>query len=420
MDQCWEVSRGWSLSRKTDRNLSRAMGGGDSLRRFKKAVKQVLKSSDDEITIMLEQITSIQATKDAALTGDEDIKLLAICKIGEWGKNAFEALDIALNDESAHVRIVAAGMLAYTRRLDAIPILENYANDNTESVRETVAYSLEWLQKYGEEAPVSSCIPVPTENPSEILLETDAIPLRTTDDVLVINEYTTTSDTLEYGITIKNEGSSPIFEVSVSILAYPNDCLSPKDSLTQLIEEIQPDDTGSLIFGFDIQEECIEGEIITSVRLVDDSGEDLAAKAGNVFIRSIYNQFSPLEMSPDDFIRAKVDMEQWNREHTVSAEAREIFGALQTIMEKKNLYIFQNEQMERENTFMGVIAGMAKSNYSESQLAITLTVVGNKGDSISKLRLDIYSNNNEILHSAASDLFGTILRDLHILDLNGE
>jgi len=396
------------------------MGGGDSLRRFKKAVKQVLKSSDDEITIMLEQITSIQATKDAALTGDEDIKLLAICKLGEWGKNAFEALDIALNDESAHVRIVAAGMLAYTRRLDAIPILENYANDNTESVRETVAYSLEWLQKYGEEAPVSSCIPVPTENPSEILLETDAIPLRTTDDVLVINEYTTTSDTLEYGITIKNEGSSPIFEVSVSILAYPNDCLSPKDSLTQLIEEIQPDDTGSLIFGFDIQEECIEGEIITSVRLVDDSGEDLAAKAGNVFIRSIYNQFSPLEMSPDDFIRAKVDMEQWNREHTVSAEARETFGALQTIMEKKNLYIFQNEQMERENTFMGVIAGMAKSNYSESQLAITLTVVGNKGDSISKLRLDIYSNNNEILHSAASDLFGTILRDLHILDLNGE
>jgi len=408
------------LSRKTDRNLSRAMGGGDSLRRLKKAVKQVLKSSDDEITIMLEQITSIQATKDAALTGNEDIKLLAICKLGEWGKNAFEALDIALNDESAHVRIVAAGMLAYTRRLDAIPILENYANDNTESVRETIAYSLEWLQKYGEEAPVSPYIPVPTENPSEILLETDAIPLRATDDVLVINDYTTTPDTLEYGITIKNEGDSPIFEVSVSILAYPNDCLSPMDSLTQLIEEIQPGDTGSLIFGFNIQGECIEGEIITSVRLVDDSGEDLAAKAGNVFIRSIFSQFSPLKRRADEFIHMKSDMEQWNREHTVSAEARDLYTALHTIMENKNLYIFQNENMERENIFMGVIAGMAKSNYSETQLAITLTVVGSKGDSISKLRLDIHSNNNEILHSAASDIFGTILRDLDIVNLNGE
>jgi len=396
------------------------MGGGESLNRLRKAVKQVLKSSDDEITVMLEQITSIQATKDAALTGDEDIKLLAVCKLGEWGKDGFECLDIALNDDSPQVRAAAAGMLAFTRRLDAIPILEKYMGDNTESVRETVGFALRWLQIYGEEAPVGAYIPKSKENPTDILLETDAIPLRTTDDVLVINDYTITPDSLEYGITIKNEGDSPIFEVSVSILAYPNECLSPMDSLTQFIEEIQPDNAGSLIFGFNIQGECIEGEIITSVRLVDDSGEDLAAKAGNVFIRSIYSQFSPLKMGADEFIHMKSDMEQWNREHTVSAEARNLYRALHTIMENKNLYIFQNENMERENTFMGVIAGMAKSNYSETQLAITLTVVGNKGDNISKLRLDIHSNNNEILHSAASDLFGTILRDLDIVNLNDE
>jgi len=396
------------------------MGGGESLNRLRKAVKQVLKSSDDEITVMLERITSIQSTKDAALTGDEDIKLLAVCKLGEWGKNGFEYLDIALNDDSPQVRAAAAGMLAFTRRLDAIPILEKYTGNNIESVRETVDFALRWLQIHGEEALVGAYIPKSKENPTDILLETDAIPLRTTDDVLVINDYTITPDSLEYGITIKNEGDSPIFEVSVSILAYPNECLSPMDSLTQLIDEIQPDNAGSLIFGFNIQGECIEGEIITSVRLVDNSGEDLAAKAGNVFIRSIYSQFSPLKMGVDEFIHMKSDMEQWNREHTVSAEARDLYRALHTIMENKNLYIFQNEQMERKNVFMGVIAGMANSNYSETQLAITLTVAGNKGDSISKLRLDIYSNNNEILHSAASDLFGTILRDLDIVNLNDE
>ncbi|MBE0526220.1 MAG: HEAT repeat domain-containing protein, partial [Candidatus Thorarchaeota archaeon] len=154
------------MSRKTDRNLSRSLGGGDSLRRLRKAVQQVLKPSDDKITEMLEQITSIQATKDAALTGDEDTRLLAVCRLGEWGKDAFESLDIALNDESPYVRIVAAGMLAYTRRLDAIPILEIYSSDNTESVRETVSYALGWLHKYGEEAPDSPYIPVSRENPT--------------------------------------------------------------------------------------------------------------------------------------------------------------------------------------------------------------------------------------------------------------
>jgi hypothetical protein len=406
------------LSRKTDRNLSRSLGGGDSLRRLKKAVKQIVAPSDDKITQMLEQITSIQATKDAALTGDVDTRLLAVCRLGEWGKDAFDSLDIALNDESAYVRTIAAGMLAYTQRRDAIPILEKYTGDNTEAVREAVAYAIEWLQKYGEEAPERPCRPTSRENPTEILLDTDAIPLRTTNDVLVINDYTTTPESLEYGITIKNEGKNPIHEVRVAILSYPNECLSSMDPLTQLIEEIQPNDTGSLIFGFKIEGEYIEGEIITSVCLVEN-GEDIAAKAGNVFIRSIYNQFSPLEMRADDFIHMKSDMKQWNREHTVSAEACEIYRALRDILETKNLYIFQNEEIERKNTFMGVIAGIARSNFSENHLAVTLTVVGTKGDTISRLRIDIYSNNNEIVHSAASDLFETILKDLDIVDLNG-
>jgi hypothetical protein len=408
------------LSRKSDRNLARSLGGGDSLRRLRKAVKQVLKPTDDKITQMLEQITSIQATKDAALTGDIDTRLLAVCRLGEWGKDAIEALDIALNDESALVRTAASGMLAYTCRLDAIPILEKYTGDNTESVRESVAFAIEWLHKYGQVSPTGHCIPKSRENQTMILLDTDTIPLRTTNDVLVINDYTTASESLEYGITIKNEGRVAIYEVNVSILSFPSECISPMDPLVQTIDEIQPNDTGSLIFGFRIEGEYVEGEIITQVCLVDANGEDLAAKAGNVFIRSIYNQFSPIEIQVDDFIRMKSDMSEWNREHTVSAGASEIYKSLCRIMEEKNLYIFQKKEMERDNTFMGVIAGIAKSKFSETLLAVTLTVAGAAGDSISKLRLDIYSDNNEMLHSAASDLFETILKDLDIVDLNGE
>ena len=408
------------MSRKTDRNLSRALGGGDSLRRLKKAVKQVVKSSDDEIMIMLEQITSIQATKDAALTGDEDTKLLAVCKLGEWGEDGFEYLDIALNDDSPQVRTVAAGMLAYTRRLEAIPILEKYSGDNTESVRETVAYAIGWLQMYGENVHEGPYVPISRENPTEILLESDAIPLRTSDTVVVINDYFVSPESIEYGITIKNENSTPIHEVSVSILAYPIECLRPADSPTQSISEIDANDSGSLIFGFKIEGEFVEGEIITSVRFVDSNGDDLAAKAGNIFVRSIYNQFAPLKMGADEFIHLKSDMKQWNREHTVSAEASEIFGALHRILEGKNLYIFQNEDMERENAFMGVIAGIAKSLFSENNLAVTLTVVGTKGNGISKLRIDIFSDNNEIVQSAASDMYETILKDLDIVDVNGK
>ena len=406
------------MSRKSDRTLSEAFGGGEALHRLKQAIKQILKPSEDKIGQMLEQITSIQACKDAALTGDEDIRFLAICRLGEWGEDGLESLDIALNDDDPLVRSAAAGMLAHTQLKDAIPILEKHIGDNSAIVKETTAYALDWLAKHGREKQPSAYVPNTGNNPTELLLESDAIPLRTTDTVLVINEYTTSADMLEYGITIENEGDNPIHEVAVKILAYPGECMQAEDELTQTIETIGPEESGSLIFGFSIYGECIEGEIITSVTLIDDTGEDLSAKAGNVFVRAMFEQFAPHKITPDDFIRMKSDMKQWNREHTVDAEASKIYDALKKLLKKKNLHIFQNETVERQNAFMGVLAGSAKGRFSGNILVVMITVVGNKGDKISKLRIDTFSQNAEILHSAASDIFETILKDLGVIELD--
>lgn len=406
------------MSKKSDRTLSEALGGGEAFRRLKKAVKQVLRPSDDKIERILEQITSIQACKDAALTGDEDLRLLAICRLGEWGDDGLEYLDIALSDDDPQVRTAAAGMLAHTQLLDAIPILEKHTSDNSDTVRETVQYALEWLTKKGRKSPESLYSPKAKDNSTDILIESDLIPLRTTDTVLVINDYTTSPDALEYGITIENEGNRPIYEVSVKILAFPSECMKAEDPLSQTIEVIEPGERNSLIFGFSIHGECVEGEIITSVTLVDETGEDLSAKAGNVFIRSMFEQFTPYKITADEFIRTKSDMKQWNREHVVDAEASKIYKSIIDILKKKNLHIFQDEAVNRDNAFMGVLAGCAKGKFSGKIIVVTLTVVGTKGEGISKLRIDTFSENGELLHSAASDIFETILRDLGVIELD--
>ena len=396
--------------------MSRALGGGESVNRLKKAMKNIFKSSEDKIQKMLDEITSIQACRDAALTGDDDLRLLAICRLGEFGAEAYESLDIALNDENPIIRTVAAGMLAYTKRSDALPILKEHTNDNNTTVKETVEFASEWLLRYGKEAPRGKTIPKSLENPTEILIDTEPIPLRTTDDVLVVNEYTITSDTLEYGITIKNEGSTPINDVSVRILTYPQEAIILVDPMTQMIETIDSGDSGSLIFGFSIYGECIEGEIITSVNLVDSKGEVLSAKAGNVFVRSLFNQFNPLETAADDFIRLKTDMKQWNREHTILAEATELHESVLLILEGKNLHVFQRDAIEREGVFMGVQTGLAEGKFSKTRIAVTMTVVGSMNDSLSKMRIDIFADDPEILQTAASDLFETIQRDLGVLE----
>ena len=282
------------MSRKDDRTLSSALGGGESVGRLKKAMRSVMKKSNDVVGKMLDQLTSIQACKDAALTGDDDIRLLAICRLGEYGADAFEALDIALNDDNPSVRSIAAGMLASSEDKGAIEILKPYLSDNNETVRDAVKFSLIWLEERATEKNHGTPIPEKWENPAQILLDTDAIPLKTSDTVVVVSTYNATPESLEFGITVENQSEELIHEVSIKVLLYPNEGLKPVEPLAQMIETIEPGGSESIIFGFDVINECVEGEFVSSVQFIDIKGEDIAAISGNIFVRSVFEQFEPL------------------------------------------------------------------------------------------------------------------------------
>ncbi len=406
------------MSRKDDRTLSSALGGGESVGRLKKAMRRVMKKSNDVVGKMLDQLTSIQACKDAALTGDDDIRLLAICRLGEYGSDAFEALDIALNDDNPSVRSIAAGMLASSEDKGAIEILKPYLSDNNETVRDAVKFSLIWLEERATEKNHGTPIPEKWENPAQILLDTDAIPLKTSDTVVVVSTYNATPESLEFGITVENQSEELIHEVSIKVLLYPNEGLKPVEPLAQMIETIEPGGSESIIFGFDVINECVEGEFVSSVQFIDSKGEDIAAISGNIFVRSVFEQFEPLEITLEEILSLKSELKKWNREHSLAVEAKELFDILKDLFLNWNLYTIQSESTERENMFMGVVSGMAKGRITDMKLAVTLTVVGKIDDDLLKLRIDVLCEDPEILHTVASVLFEKIQEELGVIEID--
>ncbi len=381
-------------------------------------MKKGKKKSNDIVGKMLDQLTSIQSCKDAALTGDDDLRLLAVCRLGEYGASAFDALDIALNDDNPFVRTVAAGMLATTEDKDAIEILKPYLSDNDESVQHAVKFSLNWLDGRATEKEHGTPIPDKWENPAQILLETDAIPLRTSDDVEVVSTFAAAPENLEFGLMIQNLSDEPIHEVSVKVLLYPYESLEPAQPLTQTVESIEPEGIEAVLFGFSVVKECVEGEFVTAVQFIDEKGEDVAAMSGNIFVRSLFEQFYPMETTPEELLSLKSEMKEWNREHSLAAEAEELFDIMKDLFKNWNLYTVQSESTERENMFMGVISGMAQGRITDLKLAVTLTVVGKLNDDLSKLRIDVLCDDPEILHTIASVLFETIQRELGVIDID--
>jgi hypothetical protein len=112
----------------------------------------------------------------------------------------------------------------------------------------------------------------------------------------------------------------------------------------------------------------------------------------------------------------KPTMKQWNREHAILTEARDLFESFLLLLEGKNFYLFQNEVVEREGMFMGVLAGVAEGMFTHTKIAVTITIVGNMGDNLSKVRIDVFAENPELLETAASDLFETMQTDLGVLE----
>ncbi|MHA2220979.1 MAG: HEAT repeat domain-containing protein [Candidatus Thorarchaeota archaeon] len=406
------------MSEKDDRALSSALGGGESVGRLRKAVKKTTKKPDHIIEKMLSNLTSIQACKDAAMTGDDDLRVLAVLRLGEYGADAFEALDIAMHDDNPSVRSVAAGMLANSEDKDAVEILTPFQSDNNESVRGAVEFSLSWLDGRATFKEHGTPIPQNWENPIKMLLETEAIPLRTSDHIQVFSTYTADPGSLEFGVSVENPMDEPINEVSVKILLYPYESLEPADSLTQMIETIEPGGNDVLIFGFNVTNECVEGEFVTSVQFIDLKGEDIAAKSGNIFVRSIFEQFKPLEATPEELRTLKSELKEWNREHSLATDAKGLFDTLIDLFEYWNIHVVQSESTEKESMFMGVLSGMAQGRITEKKLVVTLTIVGKIDDDLSKLRIDVLSDDSEILQSVASVVFETIQRKLGVIDID--
>jgi hypothetical protein len=406
------------LADKDDRKLTSSLGGGESVSRFRKAVKGVLKKPNDVVNKMLANLTSIQACKDAALTGNDDLRLLAVCRLGEFGAAAFDALDISLVDENPMVRTVAAGMLAYTEDQEAIDILKPYLSDNNETVRDAVEFSLNWLEEHASEKEHGTRIPDKWENPAEILLSTDAIPLKTEEDVEVVSTYTAIPESLEFGLTVENKTLETINEVSIKVLMYPNESLKPLDPLSQLIMSIEPGGIEALIFGFKVTKEVVEGEFVTSVHFINEKGEDVAAISGNIFVRSLFEQVIPLESTPEDLLRLKSEMKEWNREHSLAVEGKELFKTVNKLFQTWNLHIVQSEKTERDGVFMGVVSGMGEGRIHGNKLAVTLTVVGKLDDDLSKIRIDVLSQDPEVLHTVASVLFETIQKELGVIEMD--
>ncbi|MFX1262826.1 MAG: HEAT repeat domain-containing protein, partial [Promethearchaeota archaeon] len=383
------------------------------MRGLKRAAGRLFKPKEDKLKKVLSTLSSIQACKDAAITGEEELRLLAVCRLGDYGSKSFDTLDITLNDESKVIRAMTAGVLAAIEDNRAIPILEAHASDDDEIVREAIGFALEWLENRGHEVEDELLIPEKSSEEEQIV---ESTPIRTSDDVLVTNGYQVSNSKLLFRSIIANKSIEVISNVTVRIMSFPADSLLAPYADTQIIPSIESGKSDSVEFEFFVNSEAIEGEIVSSVIFVNGNDEKIAAKSGICFIRSIYSQIEPFEMTADEFQAMKKGKNTWNREHVIEVEANTLYKLVKKLAKRYNLHSFRAESKTKEGMLMGVVAGAGIGKFSDARLAVTITLVGKVGEGISKVRIDVMSDDSELIQIAASEFFERLQIGIQVIE----
>ncbi len=357
---------------------------------------------------VLEDYESLQACKDKSLTGELEERLIATARLGEYGYEVIEDLEIAILDEDESVRALAVVMTSLVAGSSVESKLKQLTKDDNPKVKAAAEFAISWLDNVEVDLPEK--VGDNNQKIDGLLIHDDEVPLRTSDTVSIKNDYSTGVNTVDFEVTLVNESDATISDVEVRVLGFPYESLKPPETRRKTIKKIGGRKSECVNFTFRVFHECVEGEIITSVVFNEGNGERVSGKAGNCFIRSFYDWIAPVDIPRKDAEQIRKDLKYWGREHDVNRDPNELYEMFLNTFQAKNLHIYHKEKDSKKKSFMGSIYGIGKGDFTDVKVIASVLIVGDPKERVSKVRLDIHSDNPEILHTAASELYETTLR----------
>lgn len=384
-------------------SLLQKLKGIEALRYVKDNVKRFLRPRGEELANRLAELQTLQACKDAALVGDDELRLLSVCKLAEFGQEAREALEIALYDITSVVCTAAVGMLhAIGAEVSRSEIPEEKLPD--ERVKSILEYVNQTETVSGKKE-TQDVLYAAARRPD---LFTNELPVRTVSYIDVQSKCQEENEEISLLVTLTNEGKQRVEDTNVSLLTYPSDGLKLESDRAAKVGDLSPSEEARIRFDFKKVANYVEGEMVIAVVMKNHLGQEVSAKSGNCLVRSLYPQMKPLDLSSREFSVARMEMKPWSREHVLRFNPRSLFRLLKRIFKEKNLHLVREESSERDGMMRALLIGAAESIFNQTRIVIQLTIVGKTDESKTKVRIEVHSDQEELLHIAASRIYEAV------------
>jgi hypothetical protein len=180
----------------------------------------------------------------------------------------------------------------------------------------------------------------------------------------------------EYKVKIVNNSPYVVNNVTVTIIAYPEDCMELPDQTVKKLARIEPGGFRSPQFTFIPTKDCVEGKILASVSYIDHHNELETVEVEPFLIRSVCDLLEPLQTTMEDFELMLGEMSASREEQVVQWNPEVLFMKAEKLLPQRNFHILEAESSAEEGLFRGTIRGLAEGKYTRKKVAVRIVITG--------------------------------------------
>ena len=188
-----------------------------------------------------------------------------------------------------------------------------------------------------------------------------------------------------YKVKVENKSESVITDLNVIVNSYPKDSLKLIGSRIRDINKVGINGMVSPTFEFKPTSDCVKGTIKATVTYNDYQDNLQTLKVEPHEIAMVCGLLQPRKISMGEFTRIVqelLDFERTGDEIKIPYNPKLIFEKLKVLLPDQNFeFVMKPEEKVIGDVFIGELKGFAEGKFSKKQVALTITITGNKNDS---------------------------------------
>ena len=249
--------------------------------------------------------------------------------------------------------------------------------------------------------------PVEAPEPeSPVTLEVEAEPIIS--GVKVMRGCEIVGGKFDYKVKVVNNSGYVITNVTVSIVAYPIDCMELAGENVKSISRIEVGGFRSPQFTFYPSKDCVQGKVVATVSYIDFLDQLHTISVEPYLIRSVCDLLLPCKKTSQAFDLVLTGLEKTQQEQSLDWNAQVLFTKAEKILPTKNFHVVDTEEHTIAGEFIGTIRGYAEGKYTKNKVAVIIMVTGPENGRHSTIKVEALGEDVSMLPTTIDELADTM------------